>query len=261
MADSISVTIEERRIEVTVLAANFIQVNLLEPVVLDSVAENTDHRLGDGADHANVVANTTKLAGIEAGAEVNNISDIDAVALTGGGETGLHTHTTAGGGLWTTVETRVMHGSPFYEFVVGTNDTVIFVFENLKFDVKDFLKVFCSIDGGGSYPSTHKYAGPFTKTSSTSVLGINATGSSGFVIINDQVLEFVNGGCSLYSVAQTGFTTIKSDVASVDNIGANWRHQVHGTFETSGVVDKIKVGTILGNDIVTGKIHLLKRLF
>jgi len=40
-------------------------------------------------------ADTTKLAGIEAGADVNNISNIDASDLTDGGETTLHTH--AGG--------------------------------------------------------------------------------------------------------------------------------------------------------------------
>ena len=34
----------------------------------------------------------TKLDGIEAGAEVNNISDADATDLTDGGETTLHTH-------------------------------------------------------------------------------------------------------------------------------------------------------------------------
>lgn len=34
----------------------------------------------------------TKLAGIEDGAEVNNISDADATALTGAGQTALHKH-------------------------------------------------------------------------------------------------------------------------------------------------------------------------
>lgn len=35
---------------------------------------------------------SAKLAGIEAGAEVNNISDVNATALTGGGQTALHSH-------------------------------------------------------------------------------------------------------------------------------------------------------------------------
>jgi len=40
-------------------------------------------------------AEKNKLAGIEAGAEVNNISDADANELTGGGETNLHKHAAA----------------------------------------------------------------------------------------------------------------------------------------------------------------------
>ena len=40
-------------------------------------------------------AEKNKLAGIEAGAEVNNISDADASELTGGGETNLHKHAAA----------------------------------------------------------------------------------------------------------------------------------------------------------------------
>ena len=38
-------------------------------------------------------ADATKLAGIEAGAEVNNISDANATDLTDGGTTTLHSHT------------------------------------------------------------------------------------------------------------------------------------------------------------------------
>lgn len=40
-----------------------------------------------------VAANTSKLSGIEAGAEVNNISDANATDLTDGGDTALHAHT------------------------------------------------------------------------------------------------------------------------------------------------------------------------
>ena len=40
-------------------------------------------------------AEKSKLAAIEAGAEVNNISDANATDLTGGGETTLHSHATA----------------------------------------------------------------------------------------------------------------------------------------------------------------------
>jgi len=39
----------------------------------------------------------TKLEGIETSAEVNNISDVNATALTDGGETALHSHADVGG--------------------------------------------------------------------------------------------------------------------------------------------------------------------
>ncbi len=42
-------------------------------------------------------AQITKLDSIESGAEANNISDTDAIDLTDGGETSLHTHTHTGG--------------------------------------------------------------------------------------------------------------------------------------------------------------------
>ncbi len=47
----------------------------------------------DGRD---VSADGTKLDGIEPGAEVNNISDVNATDLTDGGETALHSHSTEG---------------------------------------------------------------------------------------------------------------------------------------------------------------------
>ncbi|MCK5603163.1 hypothetical protein KAR91_14875 [Candidatus Pacearchaeota archaeon] len=62
MADSISITIEERKVEVTVLSPTLTQINLLEPVVLSSVALNTIHRLGDGSDHSDVALNTLHRA-------------------------------------------------------------------------------------------------------------------------------------------------------------------------------------------------------
>lgn len=40
------------------------------------------------------------LLNVEDGAEVNNISDADAIELTGGGATALHSHAGGGGGTW-----------------------------------------------------------------------------------------------------------------------------------------------------------------
>ncbi len=72
-----------------------------------------------------------KLAGIEAGAEVNNISDEDANELTGGGETDLHKHAAAdvnyGEG---SIETAVQEISA--ELVTHKADTMPHKFEDLK---------------------------------------------------------------------------------------------------------------------------------
>lgn len=72
-----------------------------------------------------------KLAGIEAGAEVNNISDADASELTGGEETNLHKHAAAdvnyGEG---SIETAVQEISA--ELVTHKADTMPHKFEDLK---------------------------------------------------------------------------------------------------------------------------------
>jgi hypothetical protein len=54
-----------------------------------SASEAANFTTGDAA----------KLAGIEAGAEVNNISDVDATDLTDGGVTTLHSHGASGGDI------------------------------------------------------------------------------------------------------------------------------------------------------------------
>ncbi|MAF42901.1 MAG: hypothetical protein CMI54_01855 [Parcubacteria group bacterium] len=59
---------------------------------LDNVTEGTTNKFFTATEE-------TKLAGIETGAEVNNISDVNATDLTDGGETSLHTH--AGTVDWT----------------------------------------------------------------------------------------------------------------------------------------------------------------
>ena len=66
---------------------------------------------------ATVLQNTTasfttallnKLNGIEALAEVNNISDVNATALTDGGETDIHSHAGGGGGPLTLISTTTI---------------------------------------------------------------------------------------------------------------------------------------------------------
>lgn len=57
------------------------------PTALADLTDDATHRLTNDTD-------ISKLAGIEAGAEVNNISDIQATGLIGGGNTELHHHDT-----------------------------------------------------------------------------------------------------------------------------------------------------------------------
>jgi hypothetical protein len=58
----------------------------------------------DAIEVAFTTALNAKLAGIEAGAEVNNISDANATDLTDGGETTLHSHPGGAGAVWTSAE-------------------------------------------------------------------------------------------------------------------------------------------------------------
>ena len=53
---------------------------------------HTNKAILDATTASFTTADETKLDGIEAGAEVNNISDVNATDLTDGGETTLHTH-------------------------------------------------------------------------------------------------------------------------------------------------------------------------
>jgi len=61
---------------------------------ISAAVEDTDYQ-GVLAEGAFADGDKTKLDGIEAGAEVNNISDVNATDLTDGGETALHTHAAA----------------------------------------------------------------------------------------------------------------------------------------------------------------------
>lgn len=53
---------------------------------------NADNHSSGSTNKVFTATEQTKLAGIETGAEVNNISDVNATDLTDGGETSLHTH-------------------------------------------------------------------------------------------------------------------------------------------------------------------------
>jgi hypothetical protein len=79
-----------------------------------------------------------KLAGIEAGAEVNNISDEDANELTGGEETNLHKHAAAdvnitdAGGYYDSTDVEGVLQEVGSELVTHKADTMPHKFEDLK---------------------------------------------------------------------------------------------------------------------------------
>ena len=62
----------------------------------EAALKNTDNHTSGSTNKVFTATEQTKLAGIEAGAETNNISDANATDLTDGGATTLHSH--AGGG-------------------------------------------------------------------------------------------------------------------------------------------------------------------
>ena len=86
-------------------------------------------------------AEKNKLAGIEAGAEVNNISDADASELTGGAETNLHKHAAADvnitdtGGYYDSTDVEGVLQEVGSELVTHKADTMPHKFEDLKNNV------------------------------------------------------------------------------------------------------------------------------
>jgi len=62
----------------------------------EAALKNTDNHTSGSTNKVFTATEQTKLVGIEAGAEVNNISDANVTDLTDGGATTLHSH--AGGG-------------------------------------------------------------------------------------------------------------------------------------------------------------------
>jgi len=63
-----------------------------DPTGIEASAFDTDNHIDGSTNGVYTLTERTKLSGIEAGAEVNNISDANATDLTDGGETTLHKH-------------------------------------------------------------------------------------------------------------------------------------------------------------------------
>lgn len=83
MSDSISVTIEYEKVEITILGPDFIQVNLLQPVVLENVSLNTAHREGDGSDHEDVAFNSAFVDAGGYNSSDNKTTLVDADIISG----------------------------------------------------------------------------------------------------------------------------------------------------------------------------------
>ena len=97
-----------------------------DKALLDSALQTETDPVFSGSEAANFAAgDAAKLAGIEAGAEVNNISDVNATDLTDGGATTLHSH--AGGGDAFTVMVSANDTTPGYmngKLTAGTGITL-----------------------------------------------------------------------------------------------------------------------------------------
>lgn len=66
--------------------------SVYDPSAIAADVYDTDNHIDGATNGVYTLAERAKLAGIEAGAEVNNISDVNATDLTDGGSTTLHTH-------------------------------------------------------------------------------------------------------------------------------------------------------------------------
>jgi len=96
-------------------------------------ADATQDDIGDGTTYKQYSdTEKTKLAGIEAGAEVNNISDANATDLTDGGATTLHTHAGGGGDtaydqanyIYSSTTTASDPGATYFRLNYNTVETV-----------------------------------------------------------------------------------------------------------------------------------------
>ena len=150
------------------------------------------------------VGDAAKLAGIEAGAEVNNISDINATDLTDGGATTLHSH--AGGG---DISGTVTVG----QLVEGVTDTKTIQAANLIAPANLLTLV-----AGGAYsltiPATGTVALLGTANAFTAAQTINVNSATAFVVEQDGVkdntlvVDTTNGGIGI-NTATTAADTLR----------------------------------------------------
>lgn len=125
------------------------------------LADKVDKVTGKGLstnDYTNV--EKTKLASIETGAEVNNISDINATDLTDGGDTILHTH-----------DSRYYTETEIDTLLSAKQNSIGYTPENIA--NKDQPNGYSSLDSGGKIPLANlpatllKYIGTWNASTNT----------------------------------------------------------------------------------------------
>ena len=142
----------------------------LSTLTLDEIAAGTTNK-------AFTATLESKLNGIEAGAEVNNISDANALDLTDGGTTTLHTH----GGL-------PVFGTATLNFSTGLTSTLVAVTGQTDIAVGAKVQAFIMADDTSAdhTANDHRYIGLFmTLTCGAVVAG------TGFTIYGNSLYELV----------------------------------------------------------------------
>lgn len=204
-----------------------------------------------------------KLNGIEALAEVNNISDTDATDLTDSGETTLHSHPGGGGGggEWEVVETRVMSGNAIELFDVGADDIIKVTFDSVVRSSSGYVQLSLSIDNGVSYPAKHSSGVAFVRSNAGTVGNHIWEDKNEFrVNLNIEDTGPVTGDLEFIGITDSGNTRCYDyDIAQPigDVIFGN---KGVGIFYENGAVNKIKVSASAGV-LSTGSVTISKRLF
>ena len=144
----------------------------LSTLTLDEIAAGTTNK-------AFAATLETKLNGIEAGAEVNNISDANALDLTDGGTTTLHTHTVSGVPIF---------GTATLNFSTGLTSTSVAVTGQTDITAGAKVQAFIMADDTSAdhTANDHRYIGLFMALSCGALVA-----GTGFTIYANSLYELV----------------------------------------------------------------------
>jgi len=218
----------------------------------DSVSTNKFTTAGD----------ISKLAGIEVGAEVNNISDVNATDLTDAGDSALHYHATDRNRSNHTGTQTVSTISDFDSNLAGTTNVTVFT---PTADYHVATKKYVDDNSGGITWSTPVDANILPDTNNTYTLGASGNvfdevwatdlhgtwryDSNDWVALANEYFSQQSGGFSLMLYSGGTFTVGSAKSTSITKIRAAGSTQA--TFDTSGFQIReagAKVTTILDED-------------